>query len=63
VAKTDKWPEEDREPQYTPTEEEVARLLMAANRPERVFLDCYLQTGARHQEILRWVWEKDIIIY
>jgi integrase len=60
VAKTDKWPEQNREPQYTPHYEDIVRLLMAANRTERVFLDCYLQTGARHREILRWTWGEDI---
>jgi integrase len=33
---------------------------MAANRKERIFLDCYLQTGARRSEIFRWTWIDDI---
>ena len=33
---------------------------MVSNRMERLFLDCYLQTGARRSEIFRWTWHEDI---
>jgi integrase len=46
----------DRKPQYTPPAEDVLALIMAATRKERVFLDCYLQTGARRSEIFRLLW-------
>lgn len=42
--------------QYTPPEEDIAKLIMAADRTEKVFLDCYLQTGARRSEIFRLTW-------
>ena len=58
-AKTEKFPH-DRKPQYTPPTEDVLRLLAVANREEGVFLDCYLQTGARRSEIFRWTWVEDI---
>lgn len=56
---TDKFPH-DREPQYTPPPEDILKILMAATRKERVFLDCYLQTGARRSEIFRWTWTDDV---
>jgi integrase len=56
---TEKQPH-DRLPQYTPPLEDILKVLMAANRKERVFLDCYLQTGARRSEIYRWTWTDDI---
>lgn len=46
-----------RKPQYTPPEEDIAKLIMAADRTERLFLDCYLQTGARRSEIFRLTWQ------
>lgn len=56
VAKTFKLPH-DRKPQYVPPEQDVIRLMAAANRKERAFLDCYLCTGARRSEIFRLKWE------
>lgn len=50
----------DREPQYTPPSADVLKVLMVADRKERVFLDAYLQTGARRAEIFRWTWVDDI---
>lgn len=50
----------DRQPQYTPPSADVLKVLMAATRQERVFLDAYLQTGARRSEIFRWRWADDI---
>jgi integrase len=47
-------------PQYTPPQEDILKLLMAATREERIFLNCYLQTGARRSEIFRWTWVDDI---
>jgi integrase len=46
----------DKEPQYTPSVEDVLKVLMAATRMERIFLDCYIQTGARRSEIFRLTW-------
>jgi integrase len=59
AVKTDGWPH-DRAAQYTPSYDDVIRLIMAATRTEKVFLDCYLQTGARRAEIFRWTWHEDI---
>ena len=58
-AATEKF-SHDRKPQYTPPVEDVLSLLMASTRKERVFLDAYLQTGARRSEIFRWTWNDDI---
>jgi integrase len=59
VTKIKKLPH-NRSPQYTPPTEDVLRLLAVATRQERVFLDCYLHTGARRSEIFRWTWAEDI---
>jgi integrase len=50
----------DRSPQYTPPPEDILRVLMVATREERIFLEAYLQTGARRSEIFRWTWVEDI---
>ena len=50
----------ERQPQYVPPIEDVLKILMVATRIERIFLDCYLQTGARRSEIFRWTWHEDI---
>ena len=42
--------------QYTPSEDDIAKLIQVATRIEKVFLDCYLQTGARRSEIFRLTW-------
>jgi integrase len=49
-----------RETQYVPPAEDVLRVLAAATREERVFLKCYIHTGARKSEIFRWLWHEDI---
>lgn len=59
VVKIKKRPH-DRKPQYTPPTNDVLRVLAVADREEKVFLDCYLQTGARRSEIFRWTWNDDI---
>jgi hypothetical protein len=46
--------------QYTPPTEDILRVLAAANREERIFLNCYLHTAARRSEIFRWTWAEDI---
>lgn len=51
---------QDRAPQYTPSTEDVLKVMAAASREELVFLNCYLQTGARRSEIFRWTWVDDI---
>ena len=50
----------DRAPQYVPPTEDILRILQVANREERIFLDCYLQTGARRSEIFRLTWADDV---
>jgi integrase len=47
----------NRQPQYTPSTEDVLRVIAVAKREERIFLNCYLHTGARRTEIFRWTWE------
>jgi integrase len=46
----------DVAPPYTPPIEDVLRLLAVATRSEKIFLDCYIQTGARRSEIFRLLW-------
>jgi hypothetical protein len=50
----------DREPQYVPPPEDVLKVLLVTTREERVFLLCYVHTGARKTEIFRWTWHEDI---
>jgi len=50
----------ERTPQPIPTEEEVVRLLMAADRHDRNMLIAFIATGGRKSEILRWTWSEDI---
>jgi len=50
----------ERIPQYTPPQEDVLKVLAVATREEGVFLDAYLQTGARKSEIFRWTWIEDV---
>jgi integrase len=59
VVVIEKFPH-DRKPQYTPSEKDILKVIAASTREERVFLSCYLQTGARRSEIFRWNWNEDI---
>jgi len=59
VTKVDKLAH-DRKSQYTPPEKDILRMLAAADREERIFLDCFLNTGARKSEILRLQWNDDV---
>lgn len=59
VAKIKQMPH-NRAPQHTPPTKDVLKVLAAATREEKVFLNCYLQTGARRAEIFRWTWNEDI---
>lgn len=59
VAITEKLPHE-RMPQYTPSVEDVLKVLLAADRKTRVYLYAYIFTGARRSEIWRWKWDEDI---
>ena len=43
--------------QYTPPQKDVLQVLAATTREERIFLNCYLQTGARKTEIFSLTWE------
>jgi len=56
IARTKNLPH-DRQPQYVPPEADVYKVIMACTREEWIFLDTYLQTGARKSEILRLAWE------
>jgi integrase len=47
----------DEKPQYTPPEQDVLRVVAASSGVDRVFLECYLQTGARRSEIFKLKWE------
>ena len=49
-----------KSPQYTPPTGDVLRVMAVATRQERVFLDCFLNTGARRSEIFRLTWADDI---
>jgi integrase len=46
--------------QPVPTEEEVIRLLLAADRHDRNLIIAFCTTGGRRSEILRWTWTEDI---
>ena len=59
VSKIDKLPH-TRKTQYTPLTEDILRVLAAAKPEEKIFLNAYLQTGARRSEIFRWTWHDDI---
>lgn len=59
VAKIKSLPH-DRGPQYTPPTGDILKVLAAANREERIFMNCYLHTAARRSEIFRWTWADDI---
>lgn len=50
----------DRKPQYVPPIDDVKKVFAVATPAERIFLDCYIQTGARRSEIFRWTWNDDI---
>jgi integrase len=50
----------NRQPQRVPTDQEVTKLILVANRWERNFVVAFLTTGARKEEILRWTWANDI---
>ncbi len=45
-----------RKPKYTPCRQDVLKILPVATPQEKVFLDCYLQTGARRSEVFRLQW-------
>lgn len=46
----------DRQPQYTPPEEDVLKVLATTIGHDRVFLQCYMNTAARRSEIMRLTW-------
>lgn len=50
----------DRQPQYVPPLDDVKKVFSITTPSERIFLDCYIQTGARRAEIFRWTWNDDI---
>lgn len=59
VAKLSPIPRK-KAPQYTPPTKDILRVIAAAKRDELVFLNCYLQTGARRAEVFAWTWIEDI---
>lgn len=50
----------DRKTQYTPSPDDIRKVLEIASPEDRVFLNCYLHTGARRSEIFHWLWYEDI---
>lgn len=50
----------DREPQYTPPEKDVLKVVMKLDRYDRLFLMCYVQVGARRSEVFKLKWSEDI---
>lgn len=48
---------EERKPQRVPDEEEMARLLAAADRYDRNMIIAFCVTGARKSELLRMTWQ------
>ncbi|MDQ5988109.1 MAG: hypothetical protein CSYNP_03865 [Syntrophus sp. SKADARSKE-3] len=48
------------EKQYVPPTTDVLKVIAVATRVDMVFLDCFLQLGARRSEILRWTWADDV---
>jgi integrase len=49
--------DEERKPQRVATEEEVAKLLLAADRHDRNMIVTYCVTGVRKSELFRMTWE------
>lgn len=49
--------DEERKAQRVPTEEEMARLLAAADRHDRNMIVAFCVTGARKSELLRMTWQ------
>jgi len=45
---------------YTPPIEDMEKVVAVADRTERIFLDSYLNTGARRSEVFKLKWDKDI---
>ncbi len=39
---------------------DILKVMLAANKFERVLIGCYWHTGARYSEILSWTWADDI---
>lgn len=56
VSKVKKFRHETARP-YVPSERDVLKMLAAAEGVDRVFLECYLQTGARRSEIFKLAWD------
>lgn len=56
VAKVKKFRHDPAIP-YVPPERDVLKMLAAAEGVDRLFLECYLQTGARRSEIFKLVWD------
>lgn len=50
----------DRQPQYVPPLDDILKVFSVTAPTERLFLDCYIQTGARRSEIFRWTWTDDV---
>jgi len=50
----------ERRPQPVPSEEDVVRLLVAADRHGRNLIVACCTTGGRRSEIFRWKWHEDI---
>ncbi len=63
-AKTTKFKHE-RKKQYTPRPEDIQILLSSLDKNEYVFIDTYLNTGARRDEVFRLKWNEAVccIVY
>lgn len=46
--------------QYTPQTKDILLIIAVATRIEKIFLDCFLKTGARRSEVFRLAWHEDI---
>ena len=56
VGKVKKFRHETARP-YVPPERDVLKMLAATEGVDRVFLECYLQAGARQSEIFKLAWD------
>ena len=55
VSLVDKFPY-DTPLQYTPPEADVLKVLTAAQGQDQIFIETYIQTGARKSEVFRLMW-------
>ncbi len=56
ISKIEKFPH-DKQPQYTPSEEDVLKVMLVVQGQDKVLVEAYLNTGARRSEIFRLTWD------